>query len=304
MLHPISPWHTSIFQQWQQFITEKKIPQALLIHGAPGLAKATLVRTLLAYLWCEKPNAGMVCGTCRHCHWWMQEGGHPDCFWLKPEAPNKAIKIDMLREACAWLQLSPLNTQQKVLVIQSAHQLNTAASNALLKTLEEPQDSSLIILISDMPERLLPTIRSRCYQLPLSIPDESFLRAWLEAQTDVPLPAVLPSGLGPYALLAECSAEQAQMRREITAVFEALLAKKMYYLTAAEKLKTFLPQEILRYLYFFMELHIKSCCKENNLTALQHWLKFEQNWLEVQRSLLQGANLNWPLQLELLLERL
>ena len=301
MLHTISPWHKSIFQQWQQFIAEKKIPQALLLHGAPGLAKAELVRAMLAYLWCLAPNAGSACGTCRHCHWWAQEGGHSDCFWLKPEAPGKAIKIDMLREACAWLQLSPLNTEQKVLVVESAHQLNTAASNALLKTLEEPQDSSLIILITEMPERLLPTLRSRCYQLSLSIPDETFLRSWLAEQTDVPPPAVLPAGLGPYALLAECSTEQAQMRHALSSMFEAVHAKKMYYLTAAEKLKTFLPQEVLRYLYFFMQQHIKDCCQENDLASLQRWLKFEQHWLEVKRAVLQGANLNWPLQLELLL---
>jgi DNA polymerase-3 subunit delta' len=275
----------------------------LLIHGSAGLGKSRLVQAMLSFLWCVEPNAGLACGTCRHCHW-MKERIHPDCRWLKPEAPGKAIKIDMLRESCAWLQLSPLNTRQKVLVIQSAEQLNAAASNALLKTLEEPQDSSLIILISAMPEHLLATLRSRCYKLSLPMPDESVARAWLQGQTDVTLPAVLPSGLGPYALLHAFSHEQNKIREQVMTILQELIQYKMHFLTAAEKLKEYAPQELLRYLYFSMEQQIRFCHTQNDLMELKHWLKFEQSWLEVKRSIVHGANLNWTLQLELLLARI
>lgn len=301
MLYSPSPWQQKTFAQWRHFIETQKIPQAILLHGAEGLAKSQLIKAMLAFLWCTAPGAEVACGVCRHCRGWAEEGIHPDCFWLKPEAAGKAIKIDQVREACGWLQLSPLNTKEKVLVIESAEQLNIAASNALLKTLEEPQDTSVIILISARPEHLLPTLRSRCYALALPLPDEAFLRAWLEKNTDGPVPPVLPSGLGPYALLAACSKEQVTIQADILQVLQSLFKQEIYFLTAAEKLKDYPPQEILRYVYFFIEQQIKSCVAENNIASLQHWLNLEQHWLEVKRTLLHNANLNWLVQLELLL---
>lgn len=301
MVYAPDLWQEKIFAQWRHFVETKKIPQAILLHGAEGMAKSQLVKAMLAFLWCTAPNAESACGVCRHCRGWQGEEIHPDCFWLKQEAAGKAIKIDQIREACNWLQLSPLNTKEKVLVIESAEQLNIAASNALLKTLEEPQDSSVIILISARPEHLLPTLRSRCYALALPLPDEDFLRAWLEKHTDGAVPQVLPSGLGPYALLEACSKEQVKMQADILHILQSLLKQEIYFLMAAEKLKDYAPQEILQYIYFFMQQQIKICIAENNFLTLQRWLKLEQHWLEVKRTLVHNANLNWPVQLELLL---
>ena len=302
MMQPLSPWHQSLFAQWQTFINTKRIPQALLICGAQGLGKSQLVKAMLAVLWCEAAQALGACGVCRHCYWLAQDA-HPDCTWLKPEGLSQTIKIDVIRQSSEWLQLSPLTTQHKVLVIQSAENLNLAASNALLKTLEEPPSSGLIILISEMIEQLLPTIRSRCYKLTLPLPDETFNRTWLQQQTKNEMPRFLPQGLGPYALLAELSPAQTEIREKIILIMEQLYTKKLHFVLAAEKLKEINAEEILRYSYFFMQNKIAECHARHDLPGIKPWLEFERCWLNVKRSLLQNANLNWPLQLELLLAK-
>jgi DNA polymerase-3 subunit delta' len=75
------------------------------------------------------------------------------------------IKIDQVRDAQAGLSLKPFEGRMKVLIVDSAEAMNDAAQNAFLKTLEEPPGESLIILITSMPQSLLPTIRSRCQEL-------------------------------------------------------------------------------------------------------------------------------------------
>jgi len=295
-------WHQPLLQQWQQCLTQQKIPHAILLHGQPGLGKQQLVKSMLQLLWCETHQA---CGACRHCHW-LQQNTHPDCLWLQPEAPGKAIKIDDIREATQWLQLSPLHSQKKVLVIQAAENLNIASSNALLKSLEEPPDSGFIILISEIPEQLLLTIRSRCQKWRIPMPEKNTLTSWLQTKTGLKKVAedLLEMGLGPYALLQEFSPEQTEMREKITEVFVAVSERKIYFITAAEKLKEYSPQEILRYFSYFLQAKIMAAAKDNAIEPLKKWLDVQQQSLVLKRSILQNANLNFPLQLELLLQNI
>ncbi|MCD6047956.1 MAG: polymerase subunit delta [Gammaproteobacteria bacterium] len=293
-------WQQKIFQQWKQFVQANKIPHALLIQGAAGLGKSQLVKHMLQLLFCETHSA---CGHCRDCHW-VNQNAHPDCSWIQPEAPGKAIKIASIREALEWLQLSPLDSAKKVLVIQPAEALNTASSNALLKTLEEPSESTLIILTSEMPELLLPTVRSRCQKLCLRLPEEAETKAWLAAQANFDASRPLMPGLGPYALLEEFSETQTPIREEILGVFDSVSQRKIHFLAAADKLKSCAPLEVLRYGYYWIWLQTEKLTKIADKRGLNHWLRLEQELLQLKRSVLQGANLNWQLQLELLLEKI
>jgi hypothetical protein len=123
----------------------------------------------------------------------------------------------------------------------------------------------------------------------------------LQQQTKKPVPKLLPQGLGPYALLTELSPEQTEIREKIISIMEQLDAKKLHFVLAAEKLKEINAKDILRYTYFFMQNKIAECHARNDLQAIKPWLEFERCWLNLQRSLLKNANLNWSLQLELLL---
>lgn len=86
---------------------------------------------------------------------------HPDLFKL--QATEGEIKIESIREMQRWLSIPPLETSKKIVIIDQAHHLNNACSNALLKTLEEPPSYALLILTTNSVSRILPTIRSRLF---------------------------------------------------------------------------------------------------------------------------------------------
>ncbi len=108
---------------------------------------------------------------------------HPDLFTLRPEGKARFIKVDALRDFLHKIQLTATAGPRKVGVVYEADRMNTATSNAFLKTLEEPPDGTTLFLLTTHPNKLLPTIRSRCFNLRLpaaSAPlEDAEWKAWL-----------------------------------------------------------------------------------------------------------------------------
>jgi DNA polymerase-3 subunit delta' len=96
--------------------------------------------------------------------------------------PSREIKIDAVRAAIDWAHTSSGRGRGKVLLFYPADAMNTTSANALLKTLEEPAAGTRLLLCVDDPERLLPTVRSRCQRVRLEPPDLATAQAWLTAQ--------------------------------------------------------------------------------------------------------------------------
>lgn len=90
---------------------------------------------------------------------------HPDIFWLTPEEGKSSISIEQAHNLVSSLRLKPNQAAFKLAIISPAHALTVPAQNALLKTLEEPPDNTKILLATSMPQRLLPTILSRCVKI-------------------------------------------------------------------------------------------------------------------------------------------
>lgn len=134
---------------------QQTLPHALLLNNAEFAYD--LAKTVLCFAGQERG-----CGTCHGCRL-LHAKTHPDL--LEVSAP----KIDEIREIIEPIQKTSQIGQWKVLIIDLADQMNTAASNALLKTLEEPPARVLIILLAQQPRRLLATIRSRCQQICFSV---------------------------------------------------------------------------------------------------------------------------------------
>src|SRR5579862_9503173 len=109
---------------------------------------------------------------------------HSDIHWVRPESKSRQITVEQMRELMREIQLKPTEAQFKVAVIVSADRLNIQAANAFLKTLEEPPQKSIIILLSTEPSRLLETIISRCLRVNFSGDGKRELSsaeaAWLE----------------------------------------------------------------------------------------------------------------------------
>lgn len=134
-------------------------PHAWLLLGPPGSGKRPAATAMAAALNCRvAPGTG--CGTCSSCDRILRHR-HPDVHHIVPEGP--LIPVDVIRDSVlVEASRSPFEGRHKVFVIEEAERMNPAAQSALLKTLEEPQEDTVFVLISDEEDEILETIRSRC----------------------------------------------------------------------------------------------------------------------------------------------
>lgn len=204
------PWQTRVATEF--LARRASFPHALLIHGPRGIGKHALALGLAQGLLCETPSAaGEACGNCPGCHYAIA-GQHPDLMRLELQRIDEEtgdlvtveqIAIDRVRSLIEFAALTSHRQRAKVAIISPAERMNPAAANALLKTLEEPQSGTYLILVSSEPARLAPTIVSRCRKLPAPQPSVDEARSWLAshgvAQPDI---ALAQAGGAPLAALA------------------------------------------------------------------------------------------------------
>lgn len=204
----IYPWQQSAWTQLQAM--RARMPHAILFHGPAGIGKADFIEAFAQALLCESVQAdGQACGSCASCGWFVQHN-HPDYRRVRPEAledepgaeadegegdtksgdkkaksakaPSKEIKIEQIRNLADFMNISTHRQGLRVVVLYPAEALNMPASNALLKTLEEPPPGTVFLLASNGLDRLLPTILSRCRKFALPMPDHAAALAWLNRE--------------------------------------------------------------------------------------------------------------------------
>jgi|WetSurMetagenome_2_1015567.scaffolds.fasta_scaffold00068_15 DNA polymerase III subunit delta' len=140
-------------------IKRGRVPSSMLLSGDSGIGKAFTALNFAKAINCQSPSNSDACDKCPSCVK-IARASHPDVVTIVPE--NDEIKIETIRQAEEILWLKPYEGLKKVLIVDDADRMNIGASNAFLKTLEEPPPDSLIILISASPDRLPDTVRSRC----------------------------------------------------------------------------------------------------------------------------------------------
>lgn len=194
----IFPWQ---IHAWQQ-ITSRPLPHAFLIYGRRGIGKLHFAKSLAQALLCEQPGSNLnPCESCPSCHWFRQES-HPDFKLLQPEAleadpsdegansdtgagktkrGGSQISVGQVRTLSGFLELSAHRQGRKVVLLHPADELNVNAANALLKTLEEPPQDTVLLLLTHRVHRILPTVRSRCRALPMRCPLPAESIDWLAA---------------------------------------------------------------------------------------------------------------------------
>jgi len=146
----------------QRALESDTLAHAYIFSGQDGIGKRRTAVALAVAVNCTETGPANGCGACPSCRK-VASGNHPDVHYLVPDGTD--IKIDQIREAQATLSLRPFEGAKKVLIVDRAEAMNDAASNAILKTLEEPPGDAVIILVTSMPQGLLPTIRSRCQEV-------------------------------------------------------------------------------------------------------------------------------------------
>lgn len=113
-----------------------------------------MAERLMARLLCQQPQGLDACGGCKACML-LKAGSHPDNFVLEPEEADKPIKVDQVRELVAFVVQTAQLGGRKVVLIEPVEAMNVNASNALLKSLEEPSGDTVLLLVTHQPSRLL-----------------------------------------------------------------------------------------------------------------------------------------------------
>lgn len=180
VLKPL-PWQQTVWAPVAAAIAGRRLGHALLLAGPAGTGKRHFARCIAAALWCPARQAdGSGCGECADCRQVLSEA-HSGYHFLRVEEDKKDIAIDAVRELGTRLQMTSHDGRAKVAIIEPADALNTNGVNALLKTIEEPSAESHLLLVSERPQALAATLRSRCQRLRFAVPPEAEALAWLRA---------------------------------------------------------------------------------------------------------------------------
>ncbi len=197
----IYEWLTPVKDKLNRLNQSGRLPHAVLLEGAEGIGKRTLARFFAQELLCSSKDNGTPCGKCKDCLLFTQHS-HPDYSWIEPDEKGKQIKVQQIRTLSDFVGTHAQQGGYRVIVIAPAEAMNIAASNALLKSLEEPGDNTLFLLITDRPGQILPTIKSRCQRIAIPTPSVEQSLAWLEVQ-NTPSPELALGLSGGSPLLAK-----------------------------------------------------------------------------------------------------
>lgn len=252
------PWQKEVWQSLHGLRT--RLPHALLIKGAKGIGKLDMAVNFAQALLCETPSAsGMPCCQCDSCRW-FEQGSHPDFRMVQPDAlsnaedgsekeggkkPSREISVDQIRALASFANLSAHRGGYRIVLLHPAESMNNNSANALLKTLEEPTEKLLFILITHKPQQLLPTILSRCLSLTVNTPSREIGAAWLKQQgVHNPENALAQSGFAPLQALHW--AEEGEGTEELGILLSAIQRpSQLDALALADKLQRSPPVQVV-----------------------------------------------------------
>ena len=232
---------------WQQKIWQKLAHSeefrghALLLKGKKGIGKYEFARHLAKSWLCTASTAERkACGECLSCGW-FEQNGHPNFYQVVPEAlsinlgepsekqdseeksnnsatkknASQQISIEQIRRLTDFVYMTGHQNGYKIILIYPAEAMNSAAANALLKKLEEPPENVLFILVTHQAQHLLPTIRSRCQQIAMPVPDVETAVAWLKQHhVNDPQASLAAAGFSPLSALLFDQGENAAQHEQ------------------------------------------------------------------------------------------
>lgn len=282
------PWQKTQWQQIHQLLKTGRLPHAMLLQGNQGLGKAHFAETLAHSVLCKQPDTEhQACGRCQACQL-LAAGTHPDFYSLKPTAsatsksknPVVNIRIDDVRSLCDSLNQTSQMSGYRVAILEYADKLTISAANSLLKTLEEPGQNVLMLLVTARPNRLPVTIRSRCQTLRFNEPDTDQSLNWMtQNQTEKFAPVQLQQALkyahgSPLAALQYL--QEAEHHRLLAEAMTAAVSGKNS-LEYATKLAGFAKMQTLEGMLIWASdlMKVIACGTEADIVNQQYRVKLQ-----------------------------
>ena len=178
--------HKNIIQYIGNAVKTDKVSHAYILNGEKGSGKKLLASLFAMSLQCQdREEDGDACGKCQSCKQTVNNN-QPDIIKVTHEKPS-TISIDDIREQVNNdIVIKPYSSRYKIYIIADADMMTVQAQNALLKTIEEPPEYAVIMLLTENAETLLPTIRSRCVMLKLRNIKDQLVKKYLMEQMEIP----------------------------------------------------------------------------------------------------------------------
>lgn len=176
--------NTKLIEQIRRQAEAGSLSHAYLVTGEKGMGKKELAKLVALEVFCRNKQNGHACGVCPDCKKVLSKN-HPDLLYVTHEKPG-LISVDEIRaQVSDAVEIRPYEGGKKIIVIDEARKMNPQAQNALLKTLEEPPEYVILLLLCDDDRALLDTIRSRCVKMkPELIPTEEVKQFLLARETE------------------------------------------------------------------------------------------------------------------------
>lgn len=175
--------HEQIKEHLQMAIRDGKPFHAYIFQGDVGVGKETMARTFAAGLQC--PNHGdRPCKDCVSCHQ-MESGNQPDVIWVTRDRASLGVE-EIREQLCNTMDIKPFSSPYKIYIVPEAEKMTEAAQNALLKTIEEPPEYGIVLLLTSNISALLPTIQSRCLTLEFRPLSTASVENFLTTQYEIP----------------------------------------------------------------------------------------------------------------------
>ena len=239
---------------FKKAIQNHKISHAYILTGEAGMGRKSIANAFAMTLLCEKGGSEpcMMCHSCKQ----VMSGNHPDLIYVTHEKPG-SIGVDDVREQINdTIMIRPYSSYYKIYIVDEAEKMTVQAQNALLKTIEEPPEYAVILLLTNNIGGLLPTIQSRCVRLDLKVVDDGLVKKYLMEHLHVPdyqaeIDASFAQGSIGRAKEAATSQEFAEMTQNALRILKYANTMEVYELSDAIKSLSEDKQNINDYLDIF-----------------------------------------------------
>ena len=294
------PWQGELWDDIVKLHQQQRLPHALMLTGPADIGKSQFARALAQQVICREPVGSYACGTCKSCKLIAAES-FPDLKRIAPEEVGKAIKIDQVRALCDFMSKTAQQGGWKVALIEPAEAMNVNAANALLKTLEEPSDNTLLILVCHQLSRVPATIRSRCRLLNFPIPNSAASRDWLarvSSGDQDPEWLLQQAGGRPLQALRLVESDLLEQRGDFYQLLDQLSDHRLSAVVAAEKCHRQEPGERLDWLLSRVQEAIRN---QPGAASTRTWFQLMDRVSVARREIESTSNPNMQLLWESLL---